>query len=190
MLFGGTHGCCEAKSKDAKICLILPWWASGLVFCLLIRSFRPLELQEGGRKQQLSILSIDSDVFLSHELAEAILAHISSWGKITTFVCVGFFFGLFVCLFLALGPWWVWIRRVLPMPGNNAGFCLLGFWPKMCSSSKFARAVEWWSGADLRMYFNCCRCYKVKNTILTQCLLSGGSRLWFHIETIGEKNAV
>lgn len=78
----------EAKSKDAESCLAVPWWLLGLVFSFLIDWFRHWSYKRG-EKQPLSILSIDTDVFLSHELAEAILACISSWGKITTFV--GFF---------------------------------------------------------------------------------------------------
>lgn len=75
----------EAKPKDAASCFAA---AVSVRTCLPFhdRFIQALDLLKGGKKQPLSIHSIDTDVFLRHELAETIRACISSWGKITTFV--------------------------------------------------------------------------------------------------------
>lgn len=62
----------EAESKDAASCSTGPLWMLGLVFHFMIDSFRPWNYPRRGEKQPPSILSIDTDVFLSHEPAEAI----------------------------------------------------------------------------------------------------------------------
>lgn len=62
----------EAESKDAASCSAGPLWLLGLVLHFMIDSFRRWSYSGVGKKQPPSIQSIDTDVFLSHEPAEAI----------------------------------------------------------------------------------------------------------------------